>query len=111
MKLPKIPKAIIIKGQKYRIKRNDVVNDDDGVPVKGLMCPDEKLILLEKETLAEEHKERSKRLILHEIAHAILNECYFTFDPTLEEVLVDSLSSEIDKLFVMDFRAHRLTEK
>ena len=105
MKTPKIPRTLKVNGNTWKIKKKKDVFDDDGNKVKGLTCPDEKLILLENETIADEHKTNSKRVIAHEILHLILSEYYFTFDHTLEEVLVDTISTELDKIFSIEFRS------
>jgi hypothetical protein len=100
----KIPRSLTIKGQKYKIYKHSKVIDDDGNERAGLMCPVDKIIWLEKESLENELKSGSMNFVVHEISHAIINELNIELSHDLEEVLVKGLAIELDKIFDIKFR-------
>lgn len=91
-------KSLNIKGKEWKIKKRKILKDDDGNPCKGLCDHEKRILYLRTDSLKDD-------TLFHEVLHAILFELHIDMDGTLNEVIVDGLSTVIFELFQVKLKS------
>lgn len=83
----KLPKHITIKGQTYRVAKEDSLKDEDGNELIGECSYEKKTISVE----AGLGKALEAEVFVHECLHALIHECHFELDKVREEEIINAV--------------------
>lgn len=96
----KLPRSIVIKGQRWRVCQRKELFDDDGDSCEGLCDYSEKKIFIKRGLKAEE----KALTFVHEVFHAAMHELHIDLGHEMNESVTDGVTSILNEHFKFRIR-------
>lgn len=96
----KLPKSVLIKGERWHLKKTKNLHDDKGDLCLGI-CDYEKRVI---QVDPEQNNEMFLYTLIHELMHASLHELHIDISDDLNEVISDGVGFILSQLFHIKFK-------
>lgn len=96
----KLPPSVLIKGQRWKVRKKNRVVDDDGNLVHGMVCYEKKIIYIERGL----KKSLEELVFCHEVVHAAMHELHIDLGYKMNESLTDGVTTILHQIFKLSLR-------